>query len=101
MSSESPRPEVSRVAEQILGYFVEHPGAQDTLEGVVQWWLLHQRIRSAVSEVEAALGELVGKGFVVERTGGDSRVRYAVNRRRLREIGEQLGASSDVAVKRL
>ncbi len=100
MSSEGSRPVFSRVAEQILGYFVEHPDAQDTLEGVVQWWLLHQRIRSAVSEVEAALDELVGKGFVVERTGGDSRVRYAINRRRLQEIDEQLGASSGVAVKR-
>ncbi len=97
MSPESSKLDVSRVAEQILAYFVEHPDAQDTLEGVVQWWLLQQRIRTAVGEVEAALAELVGKGFVVEHRGGDSRIRYAVNRRRLREIGEQLGASPEVA----
>lgn len=91
MRSESSDPESSRVAEEILTYLVEHPDAQDTLEGIMDWWLPRHRIKAELNRVKAAIFELVDKGFVVERQGGDSRSRYAVNRRRLEKIRDFLG----------
>lgn len=67
------------LANEVLAYLVEHPQAQDTLEGIVEWWLLEQRIREAVADVEAALNELVAKGFLVARQCGDGRTYYRLN----------------------
>ena len=97
MKPESSVPGTSRVAEEILAYFVEHPDAQDTLEGVMDWWLPRHRIQAELIRVKAALIELVEKGFIVERQGGDSRFRYAVNRRRLDEIRRLLGGNLHTA----
>lgn len=52
------------VIKEIMRYFVEHPHALDSLEGVARWRLLQRRIDDAVAETEAALEWLVGHGFV-------------------------------------
>lgn len=82
--------EQKQTAYEILAYLAEHPGSQDTLEGVVEWWLLEQMIKDRTARVIEALAELVGKGLVLERKGIDTRAHYRVNRRRLREIKEML-----------
>lgn len=68
----------ARVAGEVLEYLEQHPDAQDTLEGVCDWWLLERRIRRTVREVEAALGELVAKGFVAARRGNDGKTHYGL-----------------------
>jgi len=75
-----------RVAHEILAYLVEHPDAQDTLEGIVQWWLLEQRIKRQTAKVKEALAELVAKGLVLERKGKNARIYYRINRRKYGEI---------------
>jgi hypothetical protein len=55
------------VARDILAYLVEHSRAQDTLEGIVQWWVLEQSIKRGTAEVQTALAELVAQGLVLER----------------------------------
>jgi hypothetical protein len=47
-------------ADEVLAYLVEHPQAQDTIEGIVRWWLSEQTIRYGVADVEVALSGLVG-----------------------------------------
>lgn len=47
-----------------MRYFVEHPQALDSLEGVARWRLLQQRIEETVAETEAALEWLVEKGLL-------------------------------------
>jgi hypothetical protein len=64
------------IERQILEYFAAHPAAQDTLRGVVEWWLLKQRIVEAASEVEAALGSLVAEGKLSAQAGPDGQVCY-------------------------
>jgi hypothetical protein len=78
--------EKSRAAHDILAYLIENPGAQDTLDGIVQWWLLEQRIRGQTAEVKEALAELVAKKFVLVRKGKDSRTHYRLNRSKQGEI---------------
>jgi len=72
----------SQVAYKILAYLAEHPDAQDTLEGIVEWWLLEQKIKHRTAQVKEALAELVAKGWVLERKGRDSGVHYRLNRRK-------------------
>ena len=74
------------LSNEILAYLVEHKEAQDTLEGIAEWWLLEQRIQTRTSEVKAALEDLVARKLVLEYTGKDSRTHYKINRRKYREI---------------
>jgi hypothetical protein len=75
-----------KIAHEILAYLVENPDAQDTLEGIIQWWLLEQRIKRQTTNVKEALAELVAQGLIIERQGRDSRTHYRINRRRRGEI---------------
>lgn len=78
------------LTDEVLAYIVRHPQAQDTVEGIAEWWLLEQQIRRAVSEVEAALSQLVAEGFLVARQGGDGRTYYGMNRAKERDIRRYL-----------
>jgi len=82
--------EQSDIEQEILAYLVEHPRAQDTLEGIMQWWLLEQEIKRWTLPVQAALTALVAQGLVVESQGKDTQIRYRINRRRLSEIRARL-----------
>ena len=76
----------SHVAQELLGYLARNPDAQDTLEGILEWWLLEEKIRRRAFEVREALAELVKSGLLRERKGKDERVHYRVNRRRYEEL---------------
>ena len=72
--------EKSQIAQKILKYLAEHPGAQDTLEGIVEWWLLEQDIRYQIASVKEALAELVKRGDIVESRPDNSRSQYRLGR---------------------
>jgi predicted transcriptional regulator len=76
----------SELAREILAYLVDHPEAKDTLEGIVEWWLLRQQIERRVEQARIALAELVECGFIVERKGKDGRSMYLVNHSKMNEI---------------
>ena len=52
-------------ARAILRYFVRHPEAKDTAEGIAQWWLEAERSKRAT--VERALAWLLSQGVILER----------------------------------
>ena len=90
MGDNGPVQDESRI-EEILAYLQTHPDAQDTLEGVVEWWLRAQTIRHKTVTVKAALKQLVKKGLLIEkRTEGRSSV-YRLNPAKLREVREAIG----------
>ena len=70
----------SSIAREILAYLAEHPDAQDTAEGIAQWWLLERRIQQEVPQVKAALTELTESGLIRKRQGKDSSTRYRIRR---------------------
>jgi hypothetical protein len=70
---------------------MDHPEAQDTLEGVVEWWLLERKIKNQTDLAKEALAELVSKGLVLELESGDSRIHYRMNPRKSEEIQALLG----------
>lgn len=74
--------DVVDIAYQIVAYLRENPDAQDTLEGIVEWWLLDRRIKNQTNKVSEALAYLTERGLVAARIGTDSRAHYAVERSR-------------------
>ena len=78
----------SQIGSEILAYLVDHPKAQDTLEGIVEWWLLERKIEFVTASVKEALSELVGKGLILEEKGPDSQIYYRINRSKYKEIQE-------------
>ena len=63
----------------ILRYLVDHPEAGDTLDGIVEWWLLNQKIRFETRTVSRAVAELVAQDLIVEQKGPDGRIIYKAN----------------------
>jgi hypothetical protein len=78
------------IADEILAYLLKHPEAQDTSEGITEWWLLEQRIRHAVADVDGALHDLVAHDLLVRRQCADGRTYYGLNRGKEREIRRHL-----------
>ena len=83
--------ERSQIAFEILAYLARNPDAQDTMEGIAEWWLLAQQIERQIATVKEALADLVNRDLIVERKGKDSRIYYRLNKRRTGEISKLLG----------
>jgi hypothetical protein len=76
----------SQIGNEILAYLLDHPKAQDTLEGIVEWWLLERQIQFQTARVKEALSELVAKGFIFEKKGPDSQIQYRIRQSKYKEI---------------
>jgi hypothetical protein len=73
----------SPIERQILDYLRENPAAQDTLRGIVEWWLLRQKITQSTTDVEKALANLVAEGRLSVRTGPDGQIHFFHSRKNL------------------
>ncbi|MFL6335458.1 MAG: hypothetical protein ACJ754_19265 [Pyrinomonadaceae bacterium] len=80
----------SQIAEDILRYLMKHARAQDTIEGISEWWLLEQDIGRRTAEVKEAVAALVSDGLIIESRNNDARPLYRINRRRYRQIQARL-----------
>ncbi|HLL70133.1 MAG TPA: hypothetical protein VK363_01795 [Pyrinomonadaceae bacterium] len=79
-------PDKSQIARDVLAYLAEHPDAQDTFEGIVEWWLLEQKIKRQTAEVREVLDNLASRKLILERRAADSRTHYRLNRRKVKAI---------------
>jgi hypothetical protein len=86
VKSGAPTPYRSPIFYEVLGYLADHPQAQDTVEGIVEWWVIEQRIKRATTQVKATLAQLVAEELVIARQGTAGRIYYRVNRQKLRNI---------------
>lgn len=50
--------------QEIVEYLHAHPSAADTVDGIIQWWLIHQRYETARDVIERALDDLVEQGII-------------------------------------
>jgi hypothetical protein len=76
----------SEIALDVLAYLTKNAEAGDTLEGIVEWWLLDRRIRYGSAAVRGAIDELAAKQLIREYKTRDQRVHYRINRRKEKEI---------------
>lgn len=55
---------VENIAEELLAYLRRNPGAGETLEGIIHWWLIRQRYVSAANYVRSSLHMLEKDGWI-------------------------------------
>jgi DNA-binding IscR family transcriptional regulator len=77
---------MQETARRILEYLAENPDANDTAEGIAQWWLLEREIRDRRAEVESSLSELVAAGLLVASRGAGAGTRFRLNPERTDEV---------------
>ena len=75
------------IQEGILNYLSQNPEANDTLEGIMEWWLLTYRINFEMKKVKAAISSLIKDGWIIETKRKDSTVHYRLNPKKRQEIG--------------
>lgn len=80
----------ARIARRVLEYLAERQDAQDTLEGIVEWWLVKQQIVEQTATVRGVLDELVTEGLLVARADSVARKFYSLNRQRADDISTYL-----------
>lgn len=78
--------EENLVAQDILSYLLEHTAAEDTIEGIVEWWLLEEKIKRRTKEVQKVLDELARDRLIIALKSKDSKTRYRLNKRNMNKI---------------
>lgn len=69
---------LSETAQLILDYLRRNPEAQDTLEGIVQWWLPERYSTIRMATIRAALQELIDAALVSQHRGKDAQISYRI-----------------------
>jgi hypothetical protein len=87
-------PDKSQVAREILMYLGKHPDAQDTVDGILQNWLVDRREKYTPTIVQEVVKDLVLEGTILEdRIPGSPGV-YRLNlakRDRMKELSKHVG----------
>jgi hypothetical protein len=81
-------PKLPSPAPEILDYLARHPDAQDTIDGILQWWMLDANIRNR-AKVEATVAQLVQQGLLEETQSSDGKVFYHVSQRYLATVQQR------------
>jgi hypothetical protein len=66
-----------KIARGILDYLSRQPAAEDTLEGIMQYWMPERSTGQQMTMVKEALGDLVTQGLL-EKTTKEGRTVYRV-----------------------
>ncbi len=56
--------DVLAIADRIVSYLATHQHSADTLEGIVKWWLLRQRLEEETAKVQRAVDKLCEDGVL-------------------------------------
>ena len=78
------------VAKEILSYFMRHPKAADSLEGIAEWRILDEKVRRSLEETKEALQWLVRKGFLREEDHLSRQI-FLLNAEKVAEVERFLG----------
>ncbi|OLE50902.1 MAG: hypothetical protein AUG51_25715 [Acidobacteria bacterium 13_1_20CM_3_53_8] len=84
------------IAYNILSYLSKHKEAQDTLEGIAQWWLLQQTVEQHLLHVKKALAMLIEQNLVLVLEGKGTEARYVINSEKSAEISKLLESKSNL-----
>lgn len=66
-------------APEILDYLSRHPDAQDTIDGIMHWWVLDACIRNWAPKIAETIEQLVQKGFLEQKPSADGHIFYRVS----------------------
>jgi hypothetical protein len=69
---------VDEMAQLIFDYLQANSEAGDSLEGIIKWWILGQRINESTLVVQKALDKLKAEGLIIERQSANQPTIYYV-----------------------
>src|SRR5437016_12002468 len=76
-------------APEILDYLARQPDAQDTIDGILHWWVLDAYIRKWAPKIAETVAQLVDRGFLEQRSSADGQVFYRVSARHLSTLQQR------------
>src|SRR5436309_4324707 len=72
-------PSLPSPAPEILDYLASHPDAQDTVDGILHWWVLDACVRKWAPKIAETVAQLVEQGFLEQKRSADGNVFYHVS----------------------
>jgi hypothetical protein len=72
-------PSLPSPGPEILDYLVRHPKAQDTIQGILHWWVLDAQIRKWAPKIAETVAQLVERGFLEQKPSTAGHVFYRVS----------------------
>jgi hypothetical protein len=72
-------PRLPSPAPEILDYLARHPDAQDTIDGILHWWVLDACVRKFAPKIAETVAQLVERGFLEQSQSADGNVFYHVS----------------------
>jgi hypothetical protein len=82
-------PPLPSPASEILDYLARHPEAQDTLDGILHWWVLDSCVKKWARKVPETVAKLVEQGFLEEKPSPDGKIFYHVSPRYLSTLQQR------------
>ena len=86
-------PRLPSPAPEILDYLARHPEAQDTIDGILHWWVLDACVRKWAPKIAKTVAQLVEQGFLEEKRSADGKVFYRVSPRYLSTLRKRPAAN--------
>jgi hypothetical protein len=72
-------PSLPSPGPEILDYLARHPEAQDTIDGILHWWMLDSCIRTWAPQITGTVAQLVERGFLEQRSSAAGQVFYRIS----------------------
>jgi hypothetical protein len=82
-------------APEILDYLARHPDAQDTIDGILQWWVLDACIRKWTPKITETVSLLVEKGFLEMKPSEDGHFLYRISSEYRNTLRERPSSGSE------
>ena len=82
-------PSLPSPGPEILDYLARHPDAQDTIDGILHWWVLDAHVRKWTPKIAETIGQLVERGFLEEKRSSDGKIFYHISRRYLSTLRQR------------
>ncbi len=89
-----PTPSLPSPAPEILDYLARHPEAQDTIDGILHWWVLDACIRKWAPKIAETVAQLVERGFLEQKRSADGNVFYRASPNYLATLQRRLPRNS-------
>jgi len=82
-------PQLPSPAPEILDYLARHPEAQDTLDGILHWWVLDSCVKRWAPKIAVTVAKLVEQGSLQQKRAADGKVFYRVSPQYLATVQQQ------------
>jgi hypothetical protein len=86
-------PRLPSPAPEILEYLARQPGAQDTIDGILHWWVLDAYLRNWAPKIAKTVAQLVERGFLEEKSSSDGKIFYHISPLYLSAVQQRRPAS--------